>query len=164
MTTGERIKDVRNQLGISQVDFADKINVSKQTLYKYENNIVANIPFNRIEAIAQLAIVSPAYLMGWTNEQLTSTNQDKVITYHLKECDYMSDVKERIFGAVTIMSEKDAEKIWELIQATFVLGNAEEVPAEPEEIEALDAYQNENPEYQPCYTREEMLRELGLEK
>lgn len=45
------------------------------------------------------------------------------------------------------MNEKDAEKIWELIQATFALGNAEEVPAEPEEIEALDAYQNENPEY-----------------
>lgn len=49
-------------------------------------------------------------------------------------------------------------------QATFALGNAEEVPAEPEEIEALDAYQNGNPEYQPCYTHEEMLKELGLEK
>ena len=59
MTTGERIKEVRNQLGISQVDFADKINVSKQTLYKYENNMVVNIPFNKIEAIAQLANVSP---------------------------------------------------------------------------------------------------------
>mgnify|MGYP002974353835 CR=1 FL=1 len=43
MTTGERIKEVRNKLGISQVDFADKINVSKQTLYKYENNIITNI-------------------------------------------------------------------------------------------------------------------------
>lgn len=159
MTTGERIKEVRNQLGISQVDFADKINVSKQTLYKYENNMVVNIPFNKIEAIAQLANVSPAYLMGWTNEQLASTNQDKVIT-----TDYMSNVKERIFGTVTIMSEKEAEKIWELIQATFILGNAEEVPAEPEEIETLEAYQNGDPEYQPCYTHEEMLRELGLDK
>ena len=103
MTTGERIKEVRNKLGISQVDFADKINVSKQTLYKYENNIITNIPSDKIEAAAQLANVSPAYLMGWTNEQvppatvissqfskqelvtvyeqLTSTNQDKVITY-----------------------------------------------------------------------------------
>ena len=108
MTTGGRIKEVRNKLGISQVDFADKINVSKQTLYKYENNIITNIPSDKIEAAAQLANVSPAYLMGWTNEQvppatvissqfskqeeqkeelvtvyeqLTSTNQDKVITY-----------------------------------------------------------------------------------
>ena len=39
MTVGERIKEIRNKLGMSQVDFADKINVSKQTLYKYENKI-----------------------------------------------------------------------------------------------------------------------------
>ena len=66
MTVGERIKKVRNKLGMSQVDFADKINVSKQTLYKYENNIITNIPSNKIEAAARLGNVSPAYLMGWT--------------------------------------------------------------------------------------------------
>ena len=66
MTVGERIKKVRNKLGMSQVDFADKINVSKQTLYKYENNIITNIPSDKIEAAARLGNVSPAYLMCWT--------------------------------------------------------------------------------------------------
>ncbi len=33
MTVGERIKQLREKLRLSQVDFADKINVSKQTLY-----------------------------------------------------------------------------------------------------------------------------------
>lgn len=66
MTVGERIKKVRIKLGMSQVDFADKINVSKQTLYKYENNIITNIPSDKIEAAARLGNVSPAYLMGWT--------------------------------------------------------------------------------------------------
>ena len=66
MTVGERIKKVRNKLGMSQVDFADKINVSKQTLYKYENNNITNIPSDKIEAAARLGNVSPAYLMGWT--------------------------------------------------------------------------------------------------
>lgn len=65
MTVGERIKKIRNNLGMSQVDFADKINVSKQTLYKYENNIITNIPSDKIEAAAHLGNVSPAYLMGW---------------------------------------------------------------------------------------------------
>ena len=32
MTVGERIKELRTKLGMSQVDFADKLNVSKQTL------------------------------------------------------------------------------------------------------------------------------------
>ncbi len=65
MTIGERIKNIRDRLNISQVDFADKINVSKQTLYKYENNIITNIPSDKIEAIASIGKVSPAYIMGW---------------------------------------------------------------------------------------------------
>lgn len=68
MTVGERIKEVREKIGMSQVDFADKINVSKQTLYKYENNLITNIPSDKIEAAAKLSGVSPAYLMGWTQE------------------------------------------------------------------------------------------------
>lgn len=65
MTVGERIKEVREKTGMSQVDFADKINVSKQTLYKYENNLITNIPSDKIESVAKVGGVSPAYLMGW---------------------------------------------------------------------------------------------------
>ena len=65
MTVGERMKEIRKRLGMSQVAFADKINVSKQTLYKYENNIITNIPSDKIEAAAELGNVSPAFLMGW---------------------------------------------------------------------------------------------------
>ncbi len=49
----------------------------------------------------------------------------------------MSNVKERIFGAVTIMSDEDAEKVWNLIQAAFLLNNVDEVTPDPEEIAAL---------------------------
>lgn len=70
MTIGERIKDIRtNKLKMSQVAFADKIDVSKQTLYKYENDIITNIPSDKIEAIAELGNVSPAYLMGWLDNE-----------------------------------------------------------------------------------------------
>ncbi len=66
MTVGERIKQLRLKLGISQVDFASKINVSKQTLYKYENNIITNIPSDKIEAAAEIGNVAPSFLMGWS--------------------------------------------------------------------------------------------------
>lgn len=59
----------------------------------------------------------------------------------------MSNVKERIIGAVTIMSEKDAQKVWDLIQGTFILNNAEEVEPDPEEPEAIRAYKSGDPEY-----------------
>lgn len=69
MSVGKRIKEMREKLGISQVDFADKLNVSKQTLYKYENDIVTNIPSDKVELAAKLLNVSPAYLMGWEDEK-----------------------------------------------------------------------------------------------
>lgn len=77
MTVGERIKALRNQLGMSQVEFADKINVSKQTLYKYENNIITNIPSDKIEAAAAIGNVTPAFLMGWEKGNSELSPRDK---------------------------------------------------------------------------------------
>lgn len=44
MSNGEDIRDARLKSGISKTDLAKKIGVSKQTLYKYEKNIVTGIP------------------------------------------------------------------------------------------------------------------------
>ena len=74
----------------------------------------------------------------------------------------MSNVKERIFGAVTIMSEEDAVKVWNLIQGAFALNNAEEVIPDPDELAAMNAYKSGNPEYQPSISQEELMKELGL--
>ncbi|MCD8010329.1 MAG: hypothetical protein LUF34_06005 [Lachnospiraceae bacterium] len=74
----------------------------------------------------------------------------------------MSNVKERIFGAVTIMSEDEAWKVWNLIQATFRLANAETVEPEEDEIIALSAYNNGDSEYQPTISQEDLIKELGL--
>ena len=54
MDIGERIKELRERKGISQTAFAKLIGVSKQTLYKYENGLVTNIPSDKIEAIAKV--------------------------------------------------------------------------------------------------------------
>lgn len=65
MTLGDRLKTLRLSSDISQVDLADRLDISKQTLYKYENNIITNIPSDKIEAAAKIFKVSPSYLMGW---------------------------------------------------------------------------------------------------
>lgn len=78
MTLGDRIKKLRISSGLSQVQLADKLNVSKQTLYKYENNVVTNIPSDKIEAAAKIFKVSPSYLMGW-DVSLDSTNKGRII-------------------------------------------------------------------------------------
>lgn len=65
MTVGERIREKREALGISQTALADKVSVSKQTLYKYEKGIITNIPSNVIEDIADVLGTTPDKLMGW---------------------------------------------------------------------------------------------------
>ena len=71
MSVGKRIKLLREYINISQTELATAIGVSKQTLYKYENDIITNIPSDKIEAIAKITNVTPAYIMGWTEEQST---------------------------------------------------------------------------------------------
>ena len=74
----------------------------------------------------------------------------------------MSNIKEGIFGAVTVMSEEDAQKVWELILSTFSLDSIEQVLPEPEEQAAINAYQNGDPDYQPSVSQEDLIRELNL--
>lgn len=74
MTVGERIKKIRENLNIAQTDLAKKVNISKQTLYKYEANVVTNIPSDVIEKIADILAVSPAVLMGWEMNNTTISN------------------------------------------------------------------------------------------
>lgn len=74
----------------------------------------------------------------------------------------MSDIKERIFGAVTVMSEEDAQKVWDLILATFALNNIEEVIPDPDEQSAINAYKNGASDYQPSISQEDLLKELNL--
>ena len=74
MTIGRRIKELREKHGMSQVDLADKISVSKQTLYKYENGIITNIPSDKIESIAKVLRTSPSYIMGWDNAEASAVD------------------------------------------------------------------------------------------
>ena len=65
MKKGDRIRQRREQLGLSQTALADLIGESKQTLYKYKNGIISNIPSNKIEALADALHVTPGWIMGW---------------------------------------------------------------------------------------------------
>lgn len=75
----------------------------------------------------------------------------------------MSNIKERIFGAVTVMSDEDAQKVWNLILSTFALNDLEQVIPDPDEQDAINAYKTGEADYQPTVSQEELLKELNLE-
>ncbi len=83
MTVGERIKVRRKELGITQEKLALTANTTKQTIYKYENGIVTNIPLDRLELIAKGLGCTSAWLMGWTEK----ANGQSINTNRLSEAD-----------------------------------------------------------------------------
>lgn len=69
MTTGERIKALRQELGMSQAELGEKIGVKTPAIYKYENGLVVNLKRSTIEKLATALNVSPSYLMGFDGEE-----------------------------------------------------------------------------------------------
>ena len=72
MTKGERIRQLREMRGLRQGEAAELIGVSKQLLYKYEKDIVTNIPSDVIERMASVYDTSPAYIFGWKEQEKTN--------------------------------------------------------------------------------------------
>lgn len=74
---GNRIKRLRIDSNLTQEEVGKIIGTSKQTLHKYENGIVTNIPSDKIETLANLFDVSPSYIMGWDNNDINDNKLNK---------------------------------------------------------------------------------------
>ncbi|MCL1828284.1 MAG: helix-turn-helix domain-containing protein [Oscillospiraceae bacterium] len=68
MTAGERLKRLRLQHGYTLGDVALMIRSTKQNIWKYENGVIINIPLEKIEKLAVLFNVKPAYITGWGDD------------------------------------------------------------------------------------------------
>lgn len=65
MNIGDRIKKLRKENKLTLEDLASKVNTTAQTIYKYENGVITNIPSDKIELLAMYLNSTPSYLMGW---------------------------------------------------------------------------------------------------
>ena len=70
---GEKIKFLRKSKRMSLEQLAELIGTSRQTVHRYENGVISNIPHDKIEALARALDVSPASLMGWDNKNEISS-------------------------------------------------------------------------------------------
>ncbi|MBQ7858600.1 MAG: XRE family transcriptional regulator [Faecalibacterium sp.] len=67
-TQGQRIRQMRRQKRYTQDYVAAQLNTTKQAIYKYETDIVHNIPPEKLEKLARLLGCSAAYLQGLTDD------------------------------------------------------------------------------------------------
>ena len=64
-TKGDRLRTLRENAGLTLEEVAERLSITRQAIYKYEKNIVTNIPSDKIEALAKLYDSTPEYIMGW---------------------------------------------------------------------------------------------------
>ena len=69
MSVGQRIKIAREQRNMTLEEVAKLCETTKQTIFKYENEIVTNIPYDKIVLLSKALDVSPSYLFGWAENQ-----------------------------------------------------------------------------------------------
>lgn len=73
-TKGERLCFLRKNKGLSMDEAGQFIKKSRQVIYKYEHNIITNIPSDTIQDLANLYGSTPAFIMGWS--QFPYSNPD----------------------------------------------------------------------------------------
>lgn len=69
----ERIKSLRKKKGLSLEQLAEAVGTSRQTIHRYENGIITNIPHEKVEGLARALGTTPSALMGWDEEDVFSS-------------------------------------------------------------------------------------------
>ncbi len=65
---GKRIYGLRKGLGLTLEEVGHSVGVSKSTVRKWEQGIIANMRRDKIKNLATVLHTTPAYLMGWTDD------------------------------------------------------------------------------------------------
>nr|DAV14219.1 MAG TPA: helix-turn-helix domain protein [Caudoviricetes sp.] len=112
-TIYDRIRERRIQLGLSQEDLAIKMGYkSRSTINKIESGAV-DIARNKIEKFAEVLNTTPAYLMGWNEEDQYYIDKEAA--------EYAEMLRTRpgarmLFSAAKDISKEDMEKAVEYIE------------------------------------------------
>lgn len=63
------LKRLRKEKGMTMEELAKRLGTSKQTIFKYENGIVANVPPEKVVLLAEALGTTPSELMGWVSRE-----------------------------------------------------------------------------------------------
>lgn len=91
MSIGKRIKERRKELGYNADYIAQKLGVSRSTVFRYEKGDIEKLPTEILEQLAVILNTTPGYLMGWEEnngeqllnyfQQLSENRQETVLDF-----------------------------------------------------------------------------------
>lgn len=77
----EKLKSRRLELGYTLQDVADKMNLTRATIQKYESGLIKGVETTTLEKLAKVLQTTPAYLMGWEEEQPSRFSKEELKKY-----------------------------------------------------------------------------------
>lgn len=107
MTVGKRIKLRRKELGMSADKLGELIGKNRATVFRYENGDIEKMPIDIIEPIAEALMTTPAYLMGWEDDnEKTATQKDSG----------MSEAKRELLALAESCTDEEASRLLQMVE------------------------------------------------
>ena len=80
----KRIYNLRKEQNKTLEDIATVVGVGKSTVRKWETGMIANMRRDKIAKLAEALNTTPAYLMGWVDNEETEKKNDTITDIILK--------------------------------------------------------------------------------
>ena len=117
---GNRIKELRLNAGMTLMDVANALGVSEGTAQRYESGGIRNLKYDTIVMLANLFQVSPAYLLGWDEDE-TIENRDDMYYLDPEAAEMANELFQRpeiriLFDASRKLTKEDIEMVTALVE------------------------------------------------
>jgi len=86
-----KLKELRKAKRLTLEELADRVGTSRQTIHRYENGTISNVPPDKVVSLAEALDTTPAYLMGWESGDLFSS-YDNVLPIGTKKLPVLGEI------------------------------------------------------------------------
>ena len=131
MNINDRIRQRREELGLTLSDVADKLGVNKTTVLRYETKDIEKLPVQILKPLAKVLKTNELYLMGLTDDISPLVGQGGILDdgidslgRDLKQIvvEYPQSVQEDIYAfgrATNEMTEEEREEMMNFLKRMY---------------------------------------------
>lgn len=97
--TSERLRNLRKELGYSQLDMANKLRITRTAYNKYEQGVI--YPVRKVKRLAEIFNTSTDYILGYSNTRNPHYENNEIIEKYyklsIKDQNLVNNVIERLY-------------------------------------------------------------------
>ena len=87
-----KLREMRKEKGLTLEMLAEKLGTSRQTIHRYENGTINNIPPEKVMMLANALETTPASLMGWENDSSEILGYGNILPITIKRLPILGEI------------------------------------------------------------------------